>query len=433
MLIQRKNSAYAWIIWALAALFFFSEYFARVAPSVMVTDLMRAFNVHALSLGALSAAFYYGYVGMQLPVGALMDRFGPRCLLTVMAMLCGVSCLVFAHSHDLGAAASGRFFMGFSAAFAFVGALKLASLWFPAERLGFMTGFTQALGMLGAAMGEGPVSGVVATFGWRQTMEDIGIILIILAVLIGLIVRDHPRDETTHRPVTTEPIIKSLHIVIKNPQTWVNGLVVGFLYAPTAAFAELWGPDYFHRVSAIDLKTAASIISAIFIGWGISSPLIGMLSDRLGRRKPIVIGSVVCSGVLMGLALYLPHTPVWLLFTLMFLYGVSNVGVATCYAIACEQNTISVGGTSMAFANMASVLVGALFQPIIGWLLDLNWGHHFSHGVPFYSAQDFHHAMLALPACFIISLVACLFLKETSGHTLVKQAIQLPVKTPYAP
>ena len=416
MLIQRKSSGYAWAVWTLAALFFFGEYFARVAPSVMVTDLMRDFNVHALSLGALSAAFYYAYVGMQLPVGALMDRFGPRRLLTIMAALCGVSCLVFAHTHSISAAAGGRFFMGFSAAFAFVGALKLASIWFPPERFGFMAGFTQALGMLGAAMGEGPVSVLVSNFGWRHTMEGIGVILVILGVLIGCIVRDHPSGEKTHRSMSAEPILNSLYIVIKNPQTWINGLVVGCLYAPTAAFAELWGPDYFHHVSSISLETAASIISVIFIGWGISSPLVGLFSDRIGRRKPVVVGSIICSGVFMGLALYLPHPPVWLLFVLMFLYGASNVGVATCYTIACEQNSISVGGTSMAFANMASVIVGAFFQPIIGWLLDIGWDHHVVDGVPIYSAHDFHHAMLALPACFIISLVASLFLKETFKH-----------------
>jgi len=414
MSIQCKNLSAAWVVWILAALFFFGEYFARVSPSVMATDLMRDFKVNALSLGALSAAFYYAYVGMQLPVGALMDRFGPHRLLTIMAAICGISCLVFANTHNLSAAIIGRFFMGFSAAFAFVGALKLASIWFPPKRFGFMAGCTQALGMLGAAMGEGPVSALVQNFGWRQTMEGIGIILIILAVLIGCIVKDRPSGEHIQRSVTAEPpILKSLHIVIKNPQTWINGLVVGCLYAPTAAFAELWGPDYFHHVSAIDLETAASIISVIFIGWGISSPFAGMLSDRIGRRKPIVAGSILCSAVFMGLALYLPQPPVWLLFALMFLYGASNVGVATCYAIACEQNSLSVGGTSMAFANMASVIVGAFFQPVIGWLLDLSWDHRRLHGAPYYSASDFHHAMLALPVCFIISMIASFFLKET--------------------
>ncbi|MCK4609099.1 MAG: MFS transporter, partial [Gammaproteobacteria bacterium] len=185
----------ALFIWLLAAGFFFAEYFARVAPSVMVADLMRDLHVSALSLGSLSAFFYYAYVAMQIPVGTLVDRFGPHRLLTVTAALCGISCILFAHVDSLAAAKAYRFLMGFSAAFAFVGALKLASVWFPASRFGFISGATQALGMLGAAVGEGPVSVLVTHIGWRQSMILIGIILLILALLISIIVRDHPDKE----------------------------------------------------------------------------------------------------------------------------------------------------------------------------------------------------------------------------------------------
>lgn len=246
-----KNSYRAWVIWLLAAGFFFAEYFARVAPSVMVSDLMRDFNVTAASLGGLSAMFYYAYVGMQLPVGVLVDRFGPQKLLTVMSAICGLACLLFAYSQHLAIANIARFLMGFAAAFAFVGALKLARVWFAAASFGLMAGATQALGMLGAAMGEGPVALVVAHMGWQKTMVLIGIVLIVLAVLIFLIVRDKPQYT---KVVIEEPhynreysLLGGLLQVMKNPQTWMNGLFVGFLYAPTAAFAELWG----HRICTV--------------------------------------------------------------------------------------------------------------------------------------------------------------------------------------
>ncbi len=412
-----KISYRAWIIWLLAAGFFFAEYFARVAPSVMVPDLMRAFNVTAGSLGALSAMFYYAYVGMQLPVGALVDRFGPQKLLTAMAALCGIACFLFAYAHSLALANVARFMMGFAAAFAFVGALKLARVWFAAASFGLMAGATQALGMLGAAMGEGPVSYVVASVGWQSTMVYIGTALIILAILIFAIVRDKPNYATD---IIQEPHYNNKHSllgglwhVVNNKQTWLNGLFVGFLYAPTAAFAELWGASYLHRVYIISPEIAASAVSLMFIGWGISSPLVGWLSDKIKRRKPIIIGSILLSLLFMSAILYFPHMPVLLMFVLLFLYGMSNVGVATSYTIASEICPKSLSGTSMSFANMSSVIIGAFFQPIIGWLLDLGWDHKMVNGIPWYSAHDYHMAMLALPGCFIASLIFACWLKES--------------------
>lgn len=412
-----KISYRAWIIWLLAAGFFFAEYFARVAPSVMATDLMRAFNVTAGSLGVLSAMFYYAYVGMQLPVGALVDRFGPQKLLTMMSAVCGVACLLFAYSHTIQLAGLARFLMGFAAAFAFVCSLKLARVWFPASRFGFMAGATQALGMLGAAAGEGPVAFIVAHAGWQHTMIWIGVILIILSVLIFLIVRDRPQYTAVQ---FQEPhynaehsLLQGLWIVLKSKQTWLNGIFVGFLYAPTAAFAELWGPSYLHRVYNITPEVAASAVSLMFIGWGISSPLVGWLSDKIERRKPVLIGSAILSLVFMSTVLYIPTMPVALMFVLLFLYGMANVGVATSYAVASEICPKSLSGTSMSFANMASVIIGAFFQPIIGWLLDLGWDHKMVDGAPFYSVNDYHMAMLALPVCFIVSIIFAFWMKES--------------------
>lgn len=406
------------LIWLLAAGFFFSEYFARVAPSVMAPELMHDFGVDAFGLGAFSAFFYYAYVGMQLPVGALIDHFGPHKLLTAMATLCGLSCLVFGDTSNLNLATTARFMMGLSAAFAFVGALKLAKTWFPASQFGLFAGATQALGMLGAAIGEGPVSVLVKNNGWRNSMFFIGAILIILAILIALFVRDAPTEIPQYNSKTTShPLWWSLIEVLKRPQSWVNGFFVGFLYAPTAAFAELWGPSYLHAIYKIPSTEAAGMISMIFIGFALSSPLAGWLSDRIKKRKPIILCSIVLSFILMSSILYFPHLKTSTVALLLFLYGMSNVAVATSYAVASEIVPSPIAATSMAFANMASVIIGALFQPIIGYFLELNWGHVIAHGIHVYSAQDYRVAMLILPACTIISLIAWCFLKESYHAT----------------
>lgn len=419
-----NKSFYPWLVLVLAAGFFFAEYFARVAPSVMVPDLMSAFKVNALSLGALSAFFYYAYVAMQLPVGTLMDRFGPRVLLSVMAGICGLACLIFSQTHSIFMADLSRFLMGFSAAFAFVGALKIARTWFSPKRFGFLAGLTQALGMVGAAVGEGPVSVLVKHLGWRSTMGIIGIVLVVLSIFIFILVRDNRDNNIIDKNINSNnlSILESLFLVLKNKQTWINGLIVGCLYAPTAAFAELWGASYLHKVYGFTPEIAATGVGLIFIGWAISSPIVGWVSDKIGRRKPVIIASLLLSAIFMFLILYLPHLSMAGLFILLFCYGLSNVGVATCYAVASEMADEKAAATSMSFANMASVIIGALFQPIIGGLLDhyAKAGNLTSSdalkgagGVINYSINDYRMAMILLPVCFIIGLLGCLGLKET--------------------
>lgn len=444
MISGRQSNAYAWLIWALAASFFFAEYFTRVATGVMVPQLMQTFHVSAFRMGALSAFFYWSYVGMQLPVGLLVDRFGPRRLLTFAACLCGGAALIFSTAQHLYLVDLARLLIGFTAAFAFVGALKLASSWFPHSRIGILTGATQAIGMLGAAIGEGPVSFLVSHFGWRTTMAMMGGSLLVIAVLIGLIVRDSPKhakplldpslsnadtsntdtpNATTANTETSQlapafsqcfkSTLQGLITIMRNPETWKNGVVIGFLYAPTAAFAELWGSSYIHQVYGLSPDMAASAVGMVFVGWAIMGPIAGWLSDRLQRRKPIMLTSIVASLILMSLVLYVPGLSTPTLFILLCLYGMANIGVATGYAVACEIATPRTAGTSMSFANMASVIIGACFQPIIGYILDLHWQGTLVHGARVFSAHDYRAAMMILPALFIVSLITCFSLKES--------------------
>lgn len=415
-MLNRKNLRPSpWLIWGLGAAFFFAEYYARVAPSVMAQDLMQAFQVNAFALGGLSAFFYYAYISMQLPVGMMMDKYGPHRLLTITALICAVGAFVFTYAINIYFADFGRLLMGFGAAFAFVGSLKLASVWFPSNRFGLMAGLTQAIGMLGAATGEGPMSLVVQKIGWQNTMLLIAVIFILLAIAIGLIVRDapasatHPRRKIGSKKFT---LMSSLRLVAKNPQSWVNALYAGFIYAPTAAFAELWGVSYLERAYQIDVTHAATAIGLIFIGWGIGGPLTGYLSDYFSNRKPFMIFSAIAGFVLLTLVLYV-KLPLFLVFILLFIYGMTNTGVSISYAVASEINPHHTAGTSMALANMASVIIGASFQPLIGWLLVKHWNGGLLNNIPYYTTADYQTALILLPLCSVLGLITVFFVKET--------------------
>lgn len=414
------QSFYPWLIWGLGAAFFLSEYFARIAPGIMVPELMNAFRVNALSLGSLSAIFYVAYLGMQMPVGTLVDKYGPHRLLTITAAICAGGCFLFASADYLGLAKIGRFLMGFGAAFAFVGTLKLATIWFCPTRFGLLSGLTQALGMLGAAVAAGPLALLVREIGWRSTLWSIGVVLLLLAILIGLIVRDQPKFRVTQVVQTDKKLRfwEAFSQVLLNPQSWLNAFYAGLVYAPTAAFAELWGVSYLSRVYNIPQTVAADAISCIFIGLAIGCPITGWISDRIRRRRPVMLAAAIFSLFFMSCALYIPGLSIRCLFVLLFLYGIANAGFATSYALAGEINPPRVAGTSLGFANMASVILGACFQPLIGWFLVLQWDGQMVNGVPVYSPEAFRYAMMALPGCLVLGVFSTFFVKETYCHFL---------------
>ena len=131
---QKRAIARSWLIWSLAVLFLFYEFFIRVFPTAMVAELMSAFKVNAGRLGLLSSFYFYSYAPMQIPVGLLMDRFGARKLLTFASLICAIGAFAFSFSFDFSIAAVGRFLMGVGSAFGFVGMVYVCSHFFPQKK-----------------------------------------------------------------------------------------------------------------------------------------------------------------------------------------------------------------------------------------------------------------------------------------------------------
>lgn len=413
----RTQSSLAWLIWGLAAAYFFSDYLARVSPGVMSRDLQIAFSVSASGLGLLSSFFYYPYILMQIPVGLLVDRYSVRWLLTLMALLTAVGCAVFGLAGTLWVAAFGRVLIGFSAAFAFVSALRLAATWFPPERLGLLAGLTQALGMWGAAFGDAPVSYLLEQVGWRHSMLLMAFVFIVLAILIFRFIQDAPTElhggaYKAMAKKDKEGVLDSLGNVLTNRLTWFNAVYAGLLFAPTAVLGEFWGPAYLQYGRGLSGHQAAFANSLIFIGWGIGGPLAGWISDRLGRRKPLMYFSAIAGAVIMSLILFMPGLSTTGLMFLFFLFGLTNIGVAVAYAVATEIVPRKTVGASIAFANMSSIMIGAILQPLFGNLLEALLGHKVID-IGTLTAADFSQAVLIFPVCSILALFMAFFVKET--------------------
>ncbi|MCB1080493.1 MAG: MFS transporter [Chlamydiia bacterium] len=402
-----------WWTWSLAVLFLFYEFFVRVFPSIMVKDLMAAFSVTAGSLGTLSAFFFYAYAPMQIPVGLLMDRFGARRLLTFAALFCGIGSFLFGTALQLPAAEFGRFLMGIGSAFAFVGMVYVCSHWFPPKKLALLVGIGNSVGMLGAVGAEGPLSFAVESFGWRWTVNAFGFIGIALALILFLFIRKEPKSlKEQKRKETPADLGKNLKIVCSNYRTWLNGIIALLFYMTTAAFASLWGIPFLVESYQISKDLAGFIVSMIFVGWIIGGPIIGVISDRCSKRKPFLYASTLLTCLCILPVIYLSGLPTWLLFVLLLLVGFFQSAQLLNFSLAIELNPIKAKGTSIALTNFLVAFGSSIMQPLLGFLLDLGWDGKMREGIPVYSLEDYHMAMMSFPVTLALSFILLLFLKE---------------------
>ncbi|MEK9753156.1 MAG: MFS transporter [Rhodospirillaceae bacterium] len=404
----------AWAIWSMGAAFFFYAFLQRVAPSVMVPDLMRDFDVGASALGGLSAFYFYAYMAVQLPTGLLTDRFGPRRILTAAALISALGGIVFATADSLLTAGLGRLCVGAGAGFGFVCTLRIATDWFPAERMALLSGMTMMSGMAGGVIGQAPLSLAVAEFGWRPAM--IGVALYAVVVALGALALTGGARPIRTGGAPVAPVLASLKGALGHPQTWI---IAGYGFSIVTimfAFGGLWGVPYLVQVRGLTRPDAAFAVSLILLGWGLFAPLVGWLSDRWRRRKPSMIASALLSLATIVPVVYLPDLSGFAIKLLLFLNGVAVAGMVVSFATTREHNDPTHAGTAMAFVNMAVIGAGAIMQPVTGWLLDLGWQGELVEGVRVYSADAYRQAFIVLPASCVAAFVLALMVGETSAR-----------------
>lgn len=430
VLSQKNNKKYvltAWLICALGALFYAYEYLLRISPSVMEPSLRNHFNLSATGFGLLSAVYYYAYVPMQLPVGVLMDRFGPRRLLTAACFICVVGALMFAGTNVFAVAGIGRFLIGVGSAFAFVGVLKLATIWLPEDKLGMVAGLTAALGTIGAMFGDNVLGGMVTRSGWQQTINYTAVFGIGLMIVLWLCIHDHKRDPDSGGTINSFKLnMIDLTIILREKQIWINGMYGCLVYLPTTIFAELWGIPYFQNAHGLSASDAGFTNSLLFFGFMIGAPTMGFISDKIKRRKlPMLIGAVGAAFVMM-LILYVPNLEKNMLYGLVFVLGLLYSAQAIVFAVGRELSPKEAAGTAIATTNMI-VMIGAVFlQPLVGRLLDYSLFMH--HGIvdlqatkmvnmkQLYTAADYQFALSIIPIGIVLAAILICFIRETHAH-----------------
>jgi sugar phosphate permease len=423
--VQKKSFLAVFIPWAICgigALFYIYEYLLRVAPSVMTADLMLSFHIGAAALGNLAAFYYYIYTPMQLVVGLLMDRYGPRRLFTLAGLACGMGTYLFASTTNLAVAEMGRFLVGFGSAFGFVGVLKLATIWLPPERFAAAAGLTSALGTVGGILGNIALTSLVGHQGWRLTSYWAAVFGLGLTIVMFLFIRDSGKYQqqpasldTASSRISFGVVLKGLANIIRNPQIWLVGVIGCLTYVTNSAFAELWGNPYLRQVYHYTPDQAAGAISASFLGWAIGGPIVGWFSDKIRQRRlPITIGAAAAA-VAIAFVIYTPHIPLWAVYAALFLFGFFSCAHVVVFAVSREISPLRSAGTAVAVTNMFTMLGGVFAQPLIGKILDFHWSGQIVNGVRVYTAGDYQVALSILPLAMLFTVFLTFFLHETHG------------------
>ena len=401
-------------IFILVALFLCYEMAVQVSPGIITQQLIHDLKINALGLGLISGFYFYSYTIMQIPAGLLYDRFNVRLVILLPLLACVVGTFLFGISSSAVEAALARLLMGAGSAFAFIGVLVVAADVFPKKHFALLAGIAQMLAAIGAMGGELPLVPVIHYFGWRHAMMFIASIGLILVLLIWAFVRyKKVACDLSHNEHLN--IVKSLKFILRNSQTWYIAIYACLLWAPMSAFASLWGVPYLIRSFHLSHSSAAALISFMWVGLAISSPLVGWWSDFITRRKlPLTLCALV-GFISFSLVLLANHIPNWSVGLLILLAGAACAGQALSFALVRDNNLAENRAAAIGFNNMAVVISGALFQPLVGQLIQSHWSGTLIHGSPIYSAADYTHGLLLLPAAYLIAFLVSAFLLKESG------------------
>ena len=406
------------VAWVVAAIFYFYQYVLRSAPSVMMPQLSEAFGISSLGMASILGLFYYGYSPFSLVAGTAMDRLGPRSVLPIAAAVVGVGALLFATGRSDWASV-GRVLQGAGGVFALVGAIYIATRNFPPSRAATLIGATQMFGMAGGSAGQfavGPMIG--AGIAWDRFWICMGVIgLAMGALLFALLPKEKkPEQSVSGLRSTTD----AFYTVFKNPQSILCGAIAGLLFIPTTIFDMVWGVRYLQEAHGFDYASAVMRTAAVPFGWIIGCPLLGFISDRLGRRKPVIIGGafllLAClAWILFGRLGVLPP------YAVALTAGVASGAAMLPYTVIKEINPPQFGGTATGVMNFLNFTFSALLGPVFGWMLQL-----LSGGAKTMQLEHYQMAFAPLLLGVVLAIGLAFCLKETGSaiRTSLSEAVQ---------
>ena len=415
--LTQEQKRHRWIALAVVWVGYILSVFQRFAPTSIAQDLSSAFQISATSLGALAATYFYVYTVTQIPTGVLVDTWGPRRVLVWGGVIGGIGSLLFGLAPNFSWALLGRTLIGLGVSVTFISMLKLIAVWFEERQFATIVGICILIGNLGSVLAGSPLSTGAQVFGWRSIFVTVGVLSLIGSVLCWWVVRDRPsapkegQKVASHMPFSE--VMQGLKNVIANRDTWPTVLTNAGISGSFFAFAGLWATPYLMQVHGLSRAVASVHLSLWFGGFAVGCLFIGTLSDRLGRRKPVMITASLMYAMiwlLLASCMILPVSVTYVLFTVL---GLLTSSFSLTWACAKEVNPSHLSGMSTSVANMGGFLAAALMQPLFGWVMDLGWQGKLNHGMRMYEVGTWQYGMAVMALLAVLGAMSTWWLRET--------------------
>ena len=395
------------VAWLVTAIYYFYQYALRSAPAVMMPQLSDAFAMSATAVASMVGIFYYGYSPFSLVAGAAMDRIGPRRVVPIGAATVGVGALLFA-TGDPTLAMIGRFLQGAGGVFALIGAAFIATTNFPASRAATLIGATQMFGMAGGSAGQflvGPL--IAAGVAWSTFWFGMGIGGLVISVLLFLLLPES--KPASQGGDWLKSAGSTLLLVFRNPHSILCGMIAGLLFIPTTIFDMIWGVRFLQEAHGFDYGDAVMRSATVPFGWIIGCPLLGFVSDRLGRRKPVILGSAFVLLACLAWILYGP-AGVFPPYLVGLVAGIASGAAMLPYTVIKEVNPPHASGTATGVVNFLNFTFSALLGPVFAWVMV-----GVSGGTDSLTLEHYQTSFTPLLYGVGLAIVLTLFLKETGS------------------
>ena len=416
-------------VWSFGAVFYLMGFFHRVAPAVITGELMRDFQIGAAALGNLSAFYFYSYVAMQIPTGILADRWGPRRLLTLGALVAALGAVMFALAPSLAWASAGRLLIGGSVAVAFVGLLKVAANWFPPRRFALVSGLALFFGIIGAVFAGTPLRFMVDLYGWRSVVLLSAAGTLVIGTGSWIFVRDYPHEKGYRDLVAVGSasasgsetgVVEGIFQVLAYRNTWLLFIIPGGIVGCVLTFSGLWGVPYLTTLHGLSTATAATLTSALLVAWAVGGPFFGWLSDRMGNRKKLYLAGCGTSAAGWALILLANDISLTMLIPVMLITGFSSGCMIIGFAFVKESVPSHLSGTVAGVINMGVMTGPMILQPAVGLVLDRMWQGQMVEGIRVYNVGAYHSGFSLMLAWIVASFILLLFTRETGCRQVVE-------------
>lgn len=412
---QARTGLQPWLFFFVASAFYFYEFFARVAPGVLKSDIRSVTGASEGEFGLAMGMYFLAYAPAQLIVGRMLDRFGTRVVVAPAAIIVALGCLLLASTDSILLMGIGRLLQGLGSSVGYLGVVYLALVWFPPHRHGIIPGITVAMGTLGGCTAQYPLAIASQEWGWHVPLFLCTAIGVVIAVLLWCLLPRRPEwfidlmREDGYEPDLPEAMVSMILRIAGNRQLWLISLAAAGLYLPISVIGDLWGVTFLEIETGLATKWASLATTLVFVGFAIGGVGVGHLADRLGRRKVLFVGCGIASCCIAATLMLAGVEPTWLTIALLAGLGATVGGQSLAFVMTADFAARHTRGVQLAFVNFIVMMLPVVVQPGVGYLAGLGVAENATPD----AVQEIRGYALVVVLMIVGTVIAC-FVKETA-------------------